>query len=446
MTKSNNNIKKITKHNSRLRIKICPICKLNSKRYSSSSLGRHIRTVHGNKWQCSYCHTFYADKNSHKYCFEKEKHLLLNFIEGFTETINSSNKYELHPSNLNLSFIFEQKDDIYFSRKLLLGYGHFSNVFYGIHQKIRFEVAFKTPKNIEKSLDYKNEAFILKKLEGPNFYPKLIGYDESLIHDCLPISLLGPSLKKFHKFYEKSFDKKTIINIAFNLFNQIEYLYSKNILHRDIKPDNIAFGLIKASEFRSKKLYLIDYGFSIYMDKNFREKKSISSSWRNGTTKYMSINTHRKIKPTVLDDIESLLYCLMELGGIKLPWDGLKISNYQINNIYSDIKENMNFVKECGEEFGFISKIFYYLNKLKRNEVKLNFNVIKEILFEEEKKTQTLKYKENFCFIEFLKQKLNLFIKSKNTVPNDLALLKLFHSYPINFNKLYESILKKENI
>ena len=106
----------------------------------------------------------------------------------------------------------------------------------------------------------------------------------------------------------------------------------------------------------------------------------------------------------------------------------------------------MNFVKECGEEFIFISKIAYYLNKVKRNQVELNFDVIKEILLEEEKKIPALKYEENFCFIELLKQKLELFIISKNTIPNDQGLLKLFHSYPINYNQLYLSILKKENI
>jgi len=59
----------------------------------------------------------------------------------------------------------------------------------------------------------------------------------------------------------------------------------------------------------------------------------------------MSINSHRKIKSTVLDEIESLLYSLMDLGEIKLPWDSLKTSNYELNNIYANIKECMEVIK-----------------------------------------------------------------------------------------------------
>ena len=106
MTKINNITNKNKKPKSKLRNKICPICKLNDKKYSSSSLGRHIRTVHGNKWECSYCHTLYADKNSHKLCFQKEKFLLLNFIEGFNKSVVENDKKNfIHLNSIFLLFL-----------------------------------------------------------------------------------------------------------------------------------------------------------------------------------------------------------------------------------------------------------------------------------------------------------------------------------------------------
>lgn len=47
--------------------------------------------------------------------------------------MDSDVKYGIHPSNLNLSFIFDKKEDIYFSTKLKLGCGHFSDAYFAIH-------------------------------------------------------------------------------------------------------------------------------------------------------------------------------------------------------------------------------------------------------------------------------------------------------------------------
>ena len=35
---------------------------------------------------------------------------------------------------------------------------------------------------------------------------------------------------------------------------------------------------------------------------------------------YMAINTHKGIKPSGFEDIESLIYSCIHLAGIKLPW------------------------------------------------------------------------------------------------------------------------------
>ena len=60
--------KKANKFPSQKRNKICKLCKNNPKRYSSSSLGRHIRTMHGQKYECPFCLKLYREKNNHRAC------------------------------------------------------------------------------------------------------------------------------------------------------------------------------------------------------------------------------------------------------------------------------------------------------------------------------------------------------------------------------------------
>ena len=132
-----------------------------------------------------------------------------------------------------------------------------------------------------------------------------------------------------------------------------------------------------------KKLYLIEFGLSIFINKQFQSKENYDNIWRCGTNRYMSIDTHKKFKPSVIDDIESLLYSLINLAGIKLPWQSVKTSNYQLHNTILNLKESTDMISLCGKEFSFIAKIFCYLDKIKRHETFLNFEVIYEIIRQE---------------------------------------------------------------
>ena len=60
------------------------------------------------------------------------------------------------------------------------------------------------------------------------------------------------------------------------------------------------------------------------------------------------------------------------------------------------------------------------MNKIKRGEKELNFEVIYEIIEEEKKisKFDKIEYDNDFCFIELLKNKLHSFIESGRIVPN----------------------------
>lgn len=102
----------------------------------------------------------------------------------------------------------------------------------------------------------------------------------------------------------------------------MEYFHSKNLIHRDVKPDNFLIGTGK----RSALVYIIDYGLSkFYRDPRtgshikYKDNKSLT-----GTARYASINTHIGIEQSRRDDVEGIGYSLIYFSRGSLPWQGLR--------------------------------------------------------------------------------------------------------------------------
>ena len=61
-------------------------------------------------------------------------------------------------------------------------------------------------------------------------------------YNVMIIDLLGPSMEDLLNYCNRSFSLVTTIIIAEQMIERIEYIHSKNFLHRDIKPDNFVIG------------------------------------------------------------------------------------------------------------------------------------------------------------------------------------------------------------
>lgn len=169
------------------------------------------------------------------------------------------------------------------------------------------------------------ESKLYRILQGGTGIPNVKWFGVEGDYNVLVMDLLGPSLEDLFSFCNRKLSLKTVLMLADQMINRVEFVHSKSFLHRDIKPDNFLMGLGK----RANQVYVIDFGLAKkYRDTSthqhipYRENKNLT-----GTARYASVNTHLGIEQSRRDDMESLGYVLMYFLRGSLPWQGLKAGN-----------------------------------------------------------------------------------------------------------------------
>ena len=125
----------------------------------------------------------------------------------------------------------------------LINKSKYSYVYKGINIINKESVAIKIENRIASKNILESEAYFLFYLKGFGI-PNLISYGKSGKYNILIEELLDPSLKEISnlKQIKNGFPIKDICMIALQGLDRLEYIHSKNIIHRDIKPHNFLIG------------------------------------------------------------------------------------------------------------------------------------------------------------------------------------------------------------
>ncbi|KAB2079878.1 hypothetical protein ERO13_A05G031000v2 [Gossypium hirsutum] len=206
-----------------------------------------------------------------------------------------------------------------------IGSGSFGEIYLGTNIQTNEEVAIKLESVKTKHPQLLYESKLYRILQGGTGIPNVRWFGVEGDYNVLVMDLLGPSLEDLFNFCSRKLSLKSVLMLADQMINRVEFFHSKSFLHRDLKPDNFLMGLGR----RANQVYIIDFGLAKkYRDSSthqhipYRENKNLT-----GTARYASMNTHLGIEQSRRDDLESLGYVLMYFLRGSLPWQGLKAGN-----------------------------------------------------------------------------------------------------------------------
>lgn len=189
-------------------------------------------------------------------------------------------------------------------------------------------------------------------------------------YNILVMELFDKSLDFLFNLCNKKFSLKTVCLIGIQTIERLKHMHDRNLIHRDVKPENFLIGLKNSSN----KIHIIDFGLSNkYRSSKTKEHYPIKENQPLvGTLNFASLNALKGIGKSIFnseqsrrDDLESLCYMLIYFLTGSLPWDDLKIKEdaKKIKRI-TELKATMPISEICKDTPVEISTFLTYTRNL----------------------------------------------------------------------------------
>lgn len=232
-----------------------------------------------------------------------------------------------------------------------IGEGSFGVIFEGTNLLNNQQVAIKFEPRKSDAPQLRDEYRTYKILVGCPGIPNVYYFGQEGLHNILVIDLLGPSLEDLFDHCNRRFSVKTVVMVAKQMLSRVQTIHEKNLIYRDIKPDNFLIG--RPGTKAANVIHVVDFGMAKqYRDPKtkqhipYRERKSLS-----GTARYMSINTHLGREQSRRDDLEALGHVFMYFLRGGLPWQGLKAATNKQKYEKIGEKKQTTAIKDLCEGF-----------------------------------------------------------------------------------------------
>jgi serine/threonine protein kinase len=116
-----------------------------------------------------------------------------------------------------------------------IGSGSFGDIYLGMNLANGEEVAVKLEPIKARHPQLLYESKLYKILQGGVGIPHIRWFGQVRDYNALVMELLGPSLEDLFNFCSRRFTMKTVLMLADQMIGRIEFVHSKNFIHRDIK-------------------------------------------------------------------------------------------------------------------------------------------------------------------------------------------------------------------
>ncbi|KAJ7632752.1 kinase-like protein [Roridomyces roridus] len=251
-----------------------------------------------------------------------------------------------------------------------IGEGSFGVIFEGTNLLNSQTVAIKFEPRKAEAPQLRDECRSYRILAGCTGIPQIYHFGQEGLHNILVIDLLGPSLEDLFDMCGRKFSIKTVCMAARQMLSRVQTIHEKNLIYRDIKPDNFLIG--RPGTKGANIVHVVDFGMAKqYRDPKtkqhipYRERKSLS-----GTARYMSINTHLGREQSRRDDLEALGHVFMYFLRGSLPQKYEKIGEKKQTTPIKELCEGfpeefgiyLNYVRKLGFEetpdYDFLRELF----------------------------------------------------------------------------------------